>query len=152
MFLMYSVSSIIEKNAEIGQRTNIWYFSHVCEYAKIGEDCNIGEKSYIGSNVIIGNNVKVGNNVNIYDGAVIHDDVFIGNGVCFTNVRKPVANQKGKKLHTIIEKEVSIGANCVIVGGITIGKGAIIADGSVVVGNVPAGVWVNGNPGKIKIR
>jgi len=149
---MYSVSSIIEKNATIGDGTRIWHFTQVCKNARIGVDCSVGKNSYIGENVMIGDNVKIANNVNIYDGAIIKNNVFIGNGTCFTNVRKPLAEQKGKKLNTIIDNGVSIGANCTIVGGITIGANSVIADGSVVVRNIPAGAWVNGNPGQIKIK
>lgn len=149
---MYSVSAIIEENVSFGEGTFVWYFSHVCEGARLGRSVNVGERSYIGTGVIIGDNVKVGNNVNIYSGAIIKDNVFIGNNVSFTNVRKPNVFKKGVKLDTIVEEGVSIGANSTIVGGIKIEKNAIIADGAVVVGDVPEGAWVNGNPGRIKIR
>ena len=148
----YPVSAIIEKNAISGNDTIAWYFSHICEGARVGDNCSIGEKSYIGKGVLIGDNVRIGNNVNIYEGAIIKNNVFVGNNTAFTNVRKPIAGKKGKKLDTIIEDDVSIGANCTIVGGIKIGRGAIIADGAVVVSNVPDGAWANGNPAKIKIR
>ena len=149
---MYSVSAIIEENVSFGDGSFVWYFAHICTGARLGRSVNIGEKSYIGAGVIIGDNVKVGNNVNIYPGAIIKDNVFIGNNVSFTNVRKPNVLKKGKPLDTIIEEGVSIGANSTIVGGVKIEKDAIIADGAVVVGNVPSGAWVNGNPGRIKIR
>lgn len=147
-----SVSCIIEEDVTFGENSFAWYFTHICKGAKIGKNTNIGEKSYIGKNVIIGNNVKIGNNVNIYEGAIIKDNVFIGNNVSFTNVRKPKADAIGKLLDTIIEYGVSIGANATIVGGIKIGKEAVIADGAVVVGNVPPFSWANGNPAKIKTK
>jgi len=146
------VSCIIEKNVSFGDGAFAWYFTHICTGAKIGKNTNIGEKSYIGKNVIIGDNVKIGNNVNIYEGAIVKDNVFIGNNVSFTNVRKPKADARGRLLDTIIGFGVSIGANSTIVGGIKIGDNSIIADGAVVVGNVPENAWVNGNPGKVKIR
>lgn len=146
------LSAIIEENVSIGDGTKVWYYSHICTKVKMGRDCVIGERTYIGEGVILGDNVKVGNGVNIYSGTVIKDGVFIGNNTSFTNVRKPMARKVGKRLDTIVEEGASIGANSTIVGGVKIGKNAIVADGAVVVGNVPDNAWANGNPAKVKIR
>lgn len=146
----YAVSSIIEKDVIIGEGSFVWYFSHIMEKARIGAFCSIGEKSFIGKKVLIGDNVKIGNNVNIYEGTIIKDNVFIGNGVSFTNVRQPKVGTKGKILDTIVDELASIGANATIVGGIKIGKGAVIADGSVVIGDVAPGTFVAGNPARRK--
>ena len=146
----FSVSAIIEENVTIGEDTFIWYFTHVMSGVKIGRKCSVGEKSFIGRGVLVGDNVKIGNNVNIYEGAIIKDNVFIGNNVSFTNVRKPKAQIKAKKfLNTLIEDGVSIGANATIVGGVKIGKDSVVADGSVVIKNIPDGVFVAGNPATI---
>lgn len=144
------LSAVIEENVMIGTHTNIWYFAHISEGARLGVSCNIGERVYIGKEVIIGDNVRVGNGTNIYPGVIIKNNVFIGNNVSFTNVRKPHVGTKGKLLDTIVEEGASIGAGAVIVGGIKIGRGAIVADGTVVVGHVPDGAWINGNPGRVK--
>lgn len=146
------LSAVIEENVILGDGTKVWYFAHICQDVRIGTDCNIGERSYIGRGVIMGDNVRVGNGVNIYPGAIIKSGVFIGNNSSFTNVRKPQVGKKGKQLDTIVEENASIGANATIVGGVKIGKGAIIADGAVVVGHIPDGAWANGNPAKIKTK
>lgn len=146
------LSAIIEEDAIIGEHTSVWYFAHISEGVRIGVSCSIGERSYIGRGVIIGDNVRIGNGVNIYPGAIIKNGVFIGNNTSFTNVRKPLVGKKGKILDTIVEDGVSIGANATIVGGVKIGKGAVVADGAVVVGHVPDGAWANGNPARVKTK
>ena len=151
----YSVSAVIEEDVQIGKGSFVWYFSHVMSGAKIGQDCTIGEKVFIGKDVIIGDRVKIGNGASICEGAIIKDDVFVGMNAVFTNVRKPVAFRKAEKyLDTIIEERSSIGANATVVGGVRVGKGSMIADGAVVIGNLPDGILAAGNPARIikKIR
>lgn len=149
----YSVSAVIEDNVSIGDGSFVWYFSHIMDNVKIGKNCTIGEKVFIGKNVMIGDRVKVGNGANICEGAIIKDDVFIGMGANLTNVRKPLAYKKAEKyLDTIIEEKVSLGANTTVVGGTRIGKGAMVADGAVVIGNLPDAVLAVGNPARIVKR
>ena len=146
----HSVSAIIDENVSIGEGSFIWYFSHVMRGAKIGKRTTIGEKCFIGQNVVIGDDVKIGNNTNIYEGAVIKDRVFIGNNVSFNNVKVPVAHRKAQRyLPTIVDNNVSIGANVTILPGIMIEEGAIIGDGTCVVLPVPRYCLVVGNPGRI---
>jgi len=141
--------SIVEDDVSIGDGTKIWYFSHVRTKAKIGRNCNIGDYCYIDKKVIIGDDVRIGNKVSIYQGAIIKDRVFIGNGTSFTNVKKPFAYKKAKRyLDTIVEEDVSIGANCTIVAGVKIGRGAIVGDGAVVIRDVPERTFVGGTPAK----
>ena len=54
-----SKTSVIEKNAKIGDGTKIWYFSHIMQDCKIGKNCNIGQNVCISPNVTIGDNVKI---------------------------------------------------------------------------------------------
>lgn len=145
-----ATSAIIEKNVSIGDDTKIWYFSHIREGAKIGINCNVGNHCFVGENVIVGNDVRIGNGCQLYDGLIIKDHVRVGNNVSFTNVRKPTAKHKGRKLDTIIEEYVSIGANATIIGGIKINHNSQIAEGAVVFFDVPENVFVAGNPARIK--
>lgn len=150
------ISSVIEKNVEIGDNTNIWYFSHLCDGVRVGNDCSIGQGVYLGPGVILGDNVRISNGVNIYPGTIIKNDVWIGNNTSFTNVRtqsvvkRPTSGKKGKISYTIIENGASIGANVTVVAGVRVGVSAVIADGSVVVDNIPDGSWANGNPAHVK--
>lgn len=146
-------SSYIDENVDIGEGTKIWHFSHIQSGAKIGFNCTLGQNVNVGNNVIIGNNVKVQNNVSIYEGVTLEDYVFCGPSMVFTNVKNPRSEfpQKGSKyyLKTYVKKCASIGANAVILCGVTIGEYAFIGSGSVVTKDVPPFSLVVGNPGKV---
>ena len=145
-------TAVVENDADIGEGTKIWHFSHIREKAKIGKNCNIGKGVYIDTDVVIGDNVKVQNFVSIYKGVKIEDNVFIGPSVTFTNDLYPRAFiwNKEKIMPTLVKKGASIGANSTILCGITIGEYAMIGAGSVVTKNVPPFALVYGNPARLK--
>ena len=93
-----ATSAIIEKKVAIGEGSEVWYFTHIRETAKIGKDCKIGDSCFIDTGVIIGDGVKLANGVKVYGGAIIKDNVYLGPDVKITDVRKPRANKKGKQL------------------------------------------------------
>ena len=119
-------SSYVDSNVKIGSGTKIWHFSHLQSGCSIGKNCVIGQNVNISNNVKIGNFVKIQNNVSIYEGVEIEDYVFCGPSIVFTNVNKPRCEypQSGSEfyLKTIIKKSASLGANCTIVCGHTIGE------------------------------
>ncbi|MCI4400044.1 MAG: N-acetyltransferase [Campylobacteraceae bacterium] len=145
-------SSYVDDNVEIGEGTKIWHFCHVISGTKIGKNCSFGQNCVIGPNAVIGSGVKVQNNVSLYDGVVIEDDVFVGPSVVFTNVTNPrsfiVRKEEYKK--TVVKKGASLGANCTVVCGTTIGEYAFVGAGSTVTKDVPAFALVYGNPARIK--
>ena len=126
-------TAIIDENVEIGKGTKIWHFSHILENASIGKNCIIGQNVFIGKNVKIGNGVKIQNNVCLFNGVEIRDNVFIGPSVVFTNILNPRAfiDKKSEFLKTLVEEGATIGANCTIICGHTIGKFAFVGAGSV---------------------
>lgn len=132
-------TSIIDENVEIGEGTKIWHFTHIQSGAKIGKNCSFGQNVNISNNVIIGNGVKVQNNVSIYEGVELGDYVFCGPSAVFTNdltprARYPKGHDNYKK--TIIKHDVTLGANCTIVCGHTIGEFATVAAGAVITKDV----------------
>ena len=149
MKYLLATSCIVEENVTIGNNTKVWYFSHVMQGARIGENCTIGENCFIGNNVLIGDNCKIGNKCQLVEGVILKNNIRLGLGVEFTNVRKPSAKKKGKYLDTIIDDDVTIESGAVIQGGVKIGKGTIVGAGAVVIENLPAGVFVVGNPSRI---
>lgn len=145
-------SSYIDEPCTIGKGTKIWHFCHVLAGAKIGENCTIGQNCLISGGAIIGNNVKVQNNVSIYDGVIIEDDVFLGPSCVLTNISNPRSQIVRRNLYetTILRRGCTIGANSTIVCGVTIGRYAFVAAGSVVTKDIPDYGFVVGNPGRLK--
>lgn len=145
-------SSYVDQPSTIGAGTKIWHFSHVLKDSVIGERCNIGQNVVIGPNVKIGNNVKIQNNVSVYDGVELEDDVFCGPSMVFTNVINPRSHvlRKHEYRKTLVKRGASMGANCTIVCGVTIGEYAFVGAGAVVTKDVPAYALVVGSPARVK--
>ncbi|RPI77441.1 MAG: oxidoreductase [Desulfobacteraceae bacterium] len=145
-------TAIVDSGCEIGRGTKIWHFSHVIKGSKIGQNCNIGQNVVIGPDVIIGNKVKIQNNVSVYDGVALEDGVFCGPSMVFTNVYNPRSYipRKDEIRKTLVKEGASLGANCTIVCGHTIGRFAFVGAGSVVIDDVPDYALVVGNPAEIK--
>lgn len=148
----YSVheSSYIDEDVSIGAGTKIWHFSHILPRTIIGQRCNIGQNVIIGPEVTIGNGCKIQNNVSLYQGVTLEDDVFCGPSMVFTNVFNPRAHirRMDEIRPTLVRKGATLGANCTIVCGVTIGKYALIGAGAVVTKSVPDYALVTGNPAR----
>ncbi len=127
-------TAIVDRGARIGDGTRIWHWAHICAGASIGEDCTFGQNCYVGNDVVIGSQCKVQNNVSIYDAVTLEDDVFCGPSMVFTNVMNPRAavERKHEYRHTLIKRGATLGANCTIICGVTIGEYAFIGAGAVV--------------------
>jgi UDP-2-acetamido-3-amino-2,3-dideoxy-glucuronate N-acetyltransferase len=137
------------KSKKIGQNTIIWQYSIVLEGATIGNNCNINCHTFIENDVIIGNNCTIKSGVYLWDGLRIGNDVFIGPNVTFTNDKYPKSKvRKSEFQKTVIEDNVSIGANSTILGGVIIGEGALIGAGSLITKNVPPNELWFGQPAK----
>ena len=133
-------TAIVDEGAQIGEGTRIWHWVHVSGQAVIGERCSLGQNVYVGNKVTIGNNVKIQNNVSVYDNVTLEDDVFCGPSMVFTNVYNPrsAITRKDEYRNTIVKKGATLGANCTIVCGVTIGKYAFIGAGAVISKDVPS--------------
>lgn len=143
-------SAIIDDGARIGDGTRIWHWVHVSAQARIGQRCSLGQNVYIGNDVIIGDNVKIQNNVSVYDAVTLEDDVFCGPSMVFTNVYNPRAavTRKEEYKPTLVKKGATLGANCTIVCGVTLGEYAFIGAGAVVNQDVPAYALMVGVPAR----
>jgi UDP-2-acetamido-3-amino-2,3-dideoxy-glucuronate N-acetyltransferase len=143
-------TAIIDEGASIGDNTRIWHWAHICSGAVIGKQCSLGQNVFVGNKVIIGNNVKIQNNVSVYDNVTLEDDVFCGPSMVFTNVYNPrsAITRKDEYKNTLVKQGATLGANCTIVCGITIGKYAFIGAGAVVNKNVPDYALMVGVPAK----
>ena len=145
-------SSYVDQPSSIGAGTKIWHFSHVMKNTRIGAGCNIGQNVVISPDVVIGNNVKIQNNVSVYTGFTLEDDVFCGPSMVFTNVVNPRSHvsRKDEYKTTLVRQGASLGANCTVVCGTTIGRFAFVGAGSVVTRDIPDYALVYGNPARLR--
>lgn len=143
-------TAIVDDGAQIGEGTSIWHWVHVSSGARIGKYCSLGQNVFIGNKAIIGDNVKIQNNVSVYDSVTLEDDVFCGPSAVFTNVYNPRAAIPRKKEYreTIVKKGATLGANCTIICGVTIGDYAFIAAGAVINQDIKPYALIVGVPGK----
>jgi len=135
-------------DAEIGEGTVVHDQVNLYK-CKIGKNCKIEPFVYIEGGVVIGDNCKIKPFVFIPTGVVIENDVFIGPNVAFTNDKYPRAHGNWKLLHTRVKRGASIGANSVILPGVTIGEKSLVGAGSVITGDVPDKAVMLGNPARI---
>jgi acetyltransferase-like isoleucine patch superfamily enzyme len=141
----------VEPGASIGKGTRVWAFAHVLPGAIVGEDCNICDHTFIEGEVRIGNRVTIKCGVFLWDGITIEDDVFIGPAATFTNDYRPRSKRYPKEfLTTTLKRGCTLGANCTILPGLTIGEWAMVGAGSVVTHSVPDHALVAGNPARIR--
>jgi len=143
-------AAIVDDGAQIGEGTRVWHWVHVCAGAKIGSDCSLGQNVFVGNHVVIGNNVKIQNNVSVYDNVTLEDDVFCGPSMVFTNVYNPrsAVSRKDEYRDTLVKQGATLGANCTIICGITVGRFAFIGAGAVVNKNVPDYALMVGVPAR----
>jgi UDP-2-acetamido-3-amino-2,3-dideoxy-glucuronate N-acetyltransferase len=143
-------SAIVDEGAVLGEGCRVWHFVHICGGARIGRGCSFGQNVFVGNDVVIGDNVKVQNNVSIYDAVTLEDDVFCGPSMVFTNVYNPrsAVTRKDEYRRTLVKRGATLGANCTIVCGITIGEHAFIGAGAVVNRDVPAFALMLGVPAR----
>jgi UDP-2-acetamido-3-amino-2,3-dideoxy-glucuronate N-acetyltransferase len=143
-------SAIVDDGANIGDGCRVWHFVHVCSGANIGNSVSLGQNVFVGNRVTIGNNCKIQNNVSVYDNVYLEADVFCGPSMVFTNVYNPRSGieRKDEYRDTLVRKGATLGANCTIVCGVTIGEYAFIGAGAVINKNVPAYALMVGVPAK----
>jgi UDP-2-acetamido-3-amino-2,3-dideoxy-glucuronate N-acetyltransferase len=143
-------TAVIDDSCTIGRETKVWHFSHILSGSQIGQNCNIGQNVVIGPNVTIGNGCKIQNNVSVYKGVTLEDKVFCGPSMVFTNIINPRAEigKIDQVRPTLVKHGATLGANCTIICGTTIGSYAFIGAGAVITRDVPDHALVVGNPGR----
>lgn len=143
-------SAIVDEGAQIGEGSRVWHFAHICGGAEIGKNVSMGQGVFVGNKVTIGDNCKIQNNVSVYDNVHLEEGVFCGPSMVFTNVYNPrsLIERKDEYRNTIVKKGATLGANCTIVCGVTVGKYAFVGAGAVVNKDVPDYALVVGVPAR----
>lgn len=138
------------ESSRIGKNSRVWAFAHILPGACLGSECNVCDNVFIENDVLIGDRVTLKCGVQVWDGITIEDDVFVGPNASFTNDLFPRSKQHLQSYpRTVIKRGASLGANCTILPGITIGINAMVGAGAVVTRSVPPNAIVVGNPAKI---
>lgn len=143
-------TAIVDSGAEIGDGSRVWHFVHVCGGAKIGKGVSLGQNVFVGNKVVIGDRCKIQNNVSVYDNVTLEEGVFCGPSMVFTNVYNPrsLVDRKREYRDTVVRRGATLGANCTIVCGTTIGEFAFVAAGAVVNKDVKAYALIVGVPAR----
>jgi UDP-2-acetamido-3-amino-2,3-dideoxy-glucuronate N-acetyltransferase len=143
-------TAIVDTGAVIGDGSRVWHWVHVCGGARVGRGCSLGQNVFVGNDVAIGDNVKIQNNVSVYDAVTLEDDVFCGPSMVFTNVYNPrsAVERKAEYRRTLVKRGATLGANCTIVCGVTVGAYAFVAAGAVVNRDVPDFALMAGVPAR----
>ncbi len=143
-------SAFVDEGAQIGADSRVWHFVHVCGGARIGKGVSLGQNVFVGNKVEIGDHCKIQNNVSVYDNVYLEEGVFCGPSMVFTNVYNPrsLIERKDQYLDTLVKRGATLGANCTIVCGVTIGEYSFVGAGAVVNKDVPAYALVVGVPAK----
>lgn len=143
-------TAIIDEGAQIGDGSRVWHFAHVCGEAKIGAAVSLGQNVFVGNKVRIGDKCKIQNNVSVYDNVTLEEGVFCGPSMVFTNVYNPrsLIERKNEYRNTLVKKGVTLGANCTVVCGVTIGEYAFVGAGALVNKDVKPYALMVGVPAK----
>jgi len=143
-------SAIVDEGAQIGAGSRVWHFTHVCGGARIGSEVSLGQNVFVGNKVVIGDRCKIQNNVSVYDNVTLKEAVFCGPSMVFTNVYNPrsLIERKSDFRDTVVNRGATLGANCTIVCGVTIGEFAFVGAGAVINRDVPAYALMVGVPAR----
>jgi len=141
--------SKIESNVTIGDNTIIMDYVKLMPGTVIGDNCKLDDYVNTSGYCKIGNNVRIKRCSMIGQAVEIEDDVWIGSGVTTTRLKYPsIKGKEQKEEWILIKRGAMIGSKALLLAGITIGEGAVIAAGAIVTKDcVPGGVYI-GCPAK----
>jgi len=141
--------TILYNDVEIGDRFTTGHNAVIREQTRIGDDVLVGTNTIIDGATTIGSQVSLQTGVYIPTHTTIEDSVFIGPRAVLTNDPYPVRKDV-ELVGPTIQSHASIGANATLLPDVTIGEGAFVAAGAVVLDDVPANKLAVGCPAEIR--
>ena len=141
--------TILYSDVVIGNQCQTGHNVMIREKTFIGNHTAIGTSTVIEGNVTIGDNVSIQSQAFIPTNTKIGSNVFIGPNVVITNDKYPPTGIGGL-VGATIDDYAAIGANVTLLPGVTIGRAAVVAAGSVITRDVPAGMMAVGNPARLR--
>lgn len=146
---IHQMAWVDHSSCHIGAKSKVWQFATVIQGTVLGENCIVGAGAVL-SGPVFGDRCKISSGVVMGPGFKVGNDVFLGPNVVLANDMWPETETEGwdaealrtGKMCVIVEDGASIGANAVVLPGVRIGKGAIVAAGAVCDRDVPDGhLW-----------
>ena len=147
---MIHATADVHESVTMGEDVHIWAGAGVMAGTVIGAHVSIGRHAELGRFCEIGEGTRISYGVFLPNHSRIGRGVFIGPGAIFTDDRYPKANNPWYRRESpIVEDDVSVGAGAVILPGVRLGQGCMVAAGAVVTHDVPPHVTVKGNPARL---
>ncbi len=138
--------SVVYERAKIGNRVQTGHAVLIREDTIIGDGTVVGTHAVVDGRVIIGKNVSIQSGTYIPPESRIGDRVFLAPFVVITNDKYPASK---RLLGVTVDNDAIIGANAVLISGVRIGEGAVVASGAVVTRDVPPRKVVIGVPARV---
>jgi acetyltransferase-like isoleucine patch superfamily enzyme len=138
--------STIYMNVQIGNNFRTGHNVLIREDTNIGEHVVVGTATVIDAEVSMGSFISIQSQVYISTGCIVEDNVFMGPNCVLLNDKYPI--RKGGLTPARINKGASIGGNCTVLPGVTVGEGALVAAGTVVTKDVPPWHLAKGTPAR----
>lgn len=136
---------VVGKSVVFGENVIVWNYVVIGEHTKIGDGTRIGSFCDIGKNVVLGQNCNIQTHVTISNGCILGDNVFVAPNSTLLNDKFPVSECLTPP---VIEDNAVIGGCVAILPSVKVGKGAVVAAGSVVTKDVAARTVVKGVPAR----
>jgi len=142
--------TVIYAGNQIGDDFSTGHGVMLREENQIGHRVSIGTHTVVEHHVAIGDDVRIHSQAFIPEYSVLEEGCWIGPNVVFTNALHPLCPKVKQCLKgPTVRRGAKIGANATLLPDVTVGENALVGAGSVVVGDVPAGAVVAGNPARV---
>lgn len=150
MTRMIHPTAFVDDGAVVGDFTAVWHFCHVESGARIGENNNLGQNCYVGRTGVVGNGCRLGNSVSVWSHVELEDFVFCAPFMVFTHIGFPRAAVSRRKVFvkTRVGTGATLGANCTVVPGVTVGRGAFVAAGAILTKDCKDWAFMVGTPAR----